>query len=327
VLPHFPYYLKGFEMAVKSITDAVSSKSQRIDKNDVTIVIPTLNEELALGVVIQNLLAEKYYNILVVDGISTDNTVAIAESLGIEVVQQKGLGKSGAIQTALKTVVTPYIIIIDGDNTYFPKDIHLLLPYLRYFKEVIGERKEGRENINSLNRIGNWIINRTFNFFFGTRMSDVCSGMYGLNVQFAKTLNLESKGFDIEVEIAAHVAEQGTLFQVPIDYGERLGQKKLQPWRDGFKIINTILKFARQYNSRIFSTIMIAGISFTATLLVYGWVALEWLRGIWHSEGFLLGLALLLISSQSFVISTIFSSQKYLEKKMIQEVLYSQMVL
>jgi len=70
-----------------------------IGKDLVTVVVPTFNEEQAIGLVIDELLEVGCKNVLVVDGYSVDGTVRVAESRGVRVVQQIGHGKTGALKT------------------------------------------------------------------------------------------------------------------------------------------------------------------------------------------------------------------------------------
>jgi len=219
-----------------------------INKDNFTIVIPVLNEEKGIGKVIQDVKKEGYHNILVVDGYSTDKTVSIASKNGVKVIFQKGVGKTGAIKTAIQHVKTPYFIIMDGDCTYNSKDIIKFLPHIQKYDEVIGARTIGRKNIPILNRFGNWIINQTFNLLFGTNLIDVCSGMYALKTNFAKKMTFKTKGFDVEVEIAAQTAINGRITHVPIKYFKRVGKQKLRPLQDGIHILRTILKLAIFYN-------------------------------------------------------------------------------
>ena len=104
-----------------------------------TIVLLTLNEEEAIGTVIDELKHEGYENILVVDGYSTDFTVKIAKEKGAKVVLQKGKGKTGAIKTAIELAKTPYILVMDADGTYNPKDIENFRGY-REFKELLAQQ-------------------------------------------------------------------------------------------------------------------------------------------------------------------------------------------
>jgi len=100
-----------------------------IGKDDVTVVIPTLNEEEAIGRVIGELRQAGYHNILVVDGYSTDGTVKVAELNGAFVVFQHSRGKCGAVETAIENVKAPFMLVMDGDCTYDPRDIESFLAH------------------------------------------------------------------------------------------------------------------------------------------------------------------------------------------------------
>jgi dolichol-phosphate mannosyltransferase len=286
-----------------------------IANDDVTIIIPTLNEEQAIAYVINEIRSQGFEKILVVDGDSIDKTVQIAENLNVEVVSQKGKGKTGALKTAIKRVDSPFMVVIDGDHTYVARDIDTILEYLKYYDQVIGARTNGRDNIKALNRFGNWAINKTFNLFFGTEMTDVCSGLYGLRRSFAEKMHLDTEGFDVEVEIAAQASMNGRIIEVPISYRERLGVQKLQPLRDGYQIMKTLMFLGFNYSPVIFCSTLLSCLAFPATLLLL-YTAIEWFGGTWHDGLALLGILMSLIGFQSLVLS-IFSVQ---QRRTVQEV-------
>ncbi len=219
--------------------------------DSVTIVIPVLNEEKAIGRVIKKVKEEGFYNILVVDGFSSDDTVSKASQNNVEVIFQKGKGKTGAIATAIKKVQTRYLVVLDGDCTYDPKDIENVVTPLRDVDLVIGVRALGRNHIPLFNRLGNRVINGIYNLLMGTKITDICSGMYGIKTDFARSLNFQTSGFDVEVEIVAQTTTYGTLIQVPIRYHERVGSQKLQPVKDGLNIIYRIFFMAMKYRLSI----------------------------------------------------------------------------
>ncbi len=209
----------------------------------VTIVIPTLNEQEAIGKVLDELFSMGLKNLLVVDGYSSDGTLDTAKKYPISVILQQGEGKAGALKTAFKNVKTPYMIVIDGDFTYDPSCIPRFLEHMQKYDQIIGVRNlDDKKNISVIHKLGNKIITKTFNALMGTNLSDVCSGMYTLKTEIAKDLELSSKGFDVEAEIAAQIASSGTITEVPINYRQRIGQQKLSTWKHGFKILSTILK-------------------------------------------------------------------------------------
>jgi len=210
----------------------------------VTVVIPVLNEEKAIARVIGKVKEEGYYNILVVDGFSSDATFFQAAKNGVKVIYQKGKGKTGAIETAIKNVETKYMVILDGDCTYDPRDIENVVSPLSNSDLVIGVRAFGRKNIPIFNRIGNRLINLIFNLLMGTNLQDVCSGMYSLKTDFSKNLTFKTEGFDVEVEIVAQASKYGKVAQVPIRYHDRVGLQKLQPVKDGLHIIFRVIVMA-----------------------------------------------------------------------------------
>jgi len=109
-------------------------------KQNVTVVIPTLNEAEAIREVIEEVRAEGYNNILVVDGYSTDRTDRIAFGNDVGLVYQHGIGKAGGVKTALEFAKTPFVLFMDGDGTYDPKDIWRLVNHTDHYAHVIGAR-------------------------------------------------------------------------------------------------------------------------------------------------------------------------------------------
>lgn len=214
----------------------------------VTVIIPVLNEENGIENVIMKVKSEGYQNILVVDGYSTDRTVYRAKKCGVQVIFQKGEGKTGAVETAIWNVKTPYMIFMDGDCTYDAKDIVNVVSQLENADLAIGVRTDGRDNIPLFNRLGNWFINCEFNILMGSTLSDVCSGIYGLRTEFARLLTFKTSGFSVEVEIAAQTVKYGVVAQVPVRFHDRVGQQKLQPVRHGLQIIFCVLKLAMSDN-------------------------------------------------------------------------------
>lgn len=293
----------------------------KLEKNDFTVVIPVLNEEDGIGQVIKRTKEEGYHNILVIDGYSADNTVEIAIGNDVNVIYQHGIGKTGAIKTAIEHIKTPYFVVMDGDCTYDPKDIKNFFPHILSNEEVIGCRTFGRDNISVLNRFGNWVINFVFNLFFGTNLIDVCTGLYALNTRFAKTLNLKTQGFEVEVEIAAQAATEGDVTQVPINYYPRVGQQKLKPFRHGTKILQSIWTLARLYNP-VFLFSILAALNIIPASFILIWVAMEWYKGVWHSGLALLGATLLIIATLALTLSTISTLLKRQEQRIIKKLKY-----
>lgn len=245
-------------------------------RQDLTIVIPTLNEESAIGQVIDELLKLGYRkdNILVVDGDSEDRTVEIARERGVRVIRQEGKGKADAIRTATKFIETPYTLVMDGDHTYDPKYVEEMLGHADRYEEVIGARTYGRGNIPAVHRFGNWALTKLFNLLFGTRLRDVCSGMYLIKTSVAKEMAGRSKGFGIEAEMAAAASLSGEVMDIPISYRRRIGRKKLSSLKDGLRIGIDMLRLSWSYNP-LFFIFGIASLALVPGLLLALWVGYE----------------------------------------------------
>lgn len=289
-----------------------------VPRDLVTVVVPTLNEEKSIGMVVDELRAEGYKRILVVDGYSSDRTVEVARSRGVEVIFQGGVGKAGAIRTAIERVSTPYMLIMDGDYTYNPKDISRLLEHAGMYDEVIGFRVN-RENIPLLHRVGNWIISQTFSLLMGLRIHDPCSGMYLLRTSMARRLELTSGGFDVEVEIAGQVASLGRILEVPVSYRKRVGRGKLRAWREGLRIIAAAVRVAWLYNPVFFFSILAALLAAPGLIILLHQLTLRYLYGAeaWSVGWAWFGLILLILGLQGLTVATVSLLLKRMERRIL----------
>jgi hypothetical protein len=289
----------------------------RILKNQVTVIIPTLNEAEAIGGVVGEVLAEGYKRVVVVDGYSTDLTAEEAKRAGASVIYQHSSGKSGAVKTGIENAETPYILFMDGDGTYDPKDIGRLLNHSDHYAHIIGARD--RKHATIARRFGNWVISKTFSALFSVKTEDVCSGMYLLETNRAKRYELEEPGFNVEVELAAISASNGTLTEVPITYRPRLGQSKLKAWQ-GLSILVGAYAVARRYNPILIYS-GLAGLSIIPAAIILAWTIYEQLTArIWHSGWALMGVMLLLVAAQAFTLAGVSMLIKHSLRQMTREI-------
>jgi len=290
----------------------------RLLKDSVTVVIPTLDEAEGMSKVIEEVKAEGYESVLVVDGYSTDRTPNIATANGVRVVYQHGSGKAGAVKTAIERVETPYMLFMDGDYTYDPKDISRLLNQGEHYSHVIGVRD--RRHIPRLHRLGNWVISQVFSLLFGVKVTDVCSGMYMLESEAAKKYTLKEGGFIAEIELAAQSVSKENLTEVPISYRPRIGTRKLNTWRDGLAILSAVFRLARRYNPILLYS-GLAGLSFVPAMLILTWVVLQQVtRRIFHSGWALAGMLMLLVAVQAFTLASVSILTKHSEERLTREI-------
>jgi dolichol-phosphate mannosyltransferase len=282
-------------------------------------VIPTLNEEAALGPLIQEAKSHGFEKIMVVDGYSRDGTTEVASKLGAEVVMQHGKGKAGALLTAFRVVTTPFLAVMDGDGSYNPADLLKFLPLLQNYDLIKGVRAMN-ENMSRLHRLGNRIITRTFDLLLGTSIGDVCSGMYMIRTDVVKTLNLEKHPLTVEQEIAAQVIQSsGSFTTVPIEYRMRSGGvSKTNTWRQGFRDLVTNFDLARTYNPIILFSAL-ATLVLIPAFGILGYAAILFLiRQGYHSGYFLAGLVLLVLGVQGLSVSTIAVLLRRIDRKLSQ---------
>ncbi|MCD4703996.1 MAG: S-layer glycoprotein N-glycosyltransferase AglJ, partial [Methanosarcinaceae archaeon] len=231
--------------------------------DEVCILIPTLNEEATIGELIKEFQSEGFSNILVIDGHSHDRTREIAEALDARVIIQSGKGKGQAVREAFQIIDEQYMVMIDGDGTYLPTDVHAVLePMLQGRADhVIGNRFANYEPaaFTRLNLLGNRILNKLFGFAYGIWLEDILSGYRGFTHKAISSYELNKTGFEIETEIAVEsVKKDLNTIVVPISYVARHEKAvtKLNPLQDGVKIGSTIYKMARLHNPMFYFGIM-----------------------------------------------------------------------
>ncbi len=212
----------------------------------VAIIIPTLNEERSIGKVIDDvpvvdLLTNGLKTVVyVIDGQSTDNTRQIAVDKGAQIILEERKGKGVAIQTAFKSVIADYVIMVDGDDTY---PIELATEMTRLLKTndvVIGSRLKGTIEpgaMTKLNVVGNTLLSLVARMLFGSHISDVCTGFWGFRSDTVRQLGLVAQGFDLEADMFAECVIKGySITEIPIAYRARQDRPKLSSINDGLKI-------------------------------------------------------------------------------------------
>lgn len=233
-----------------------------------TLVVPTLNESASIGHVIRSFraAAEKgnaelfakdpiRWEILVVDGRSTDDTAAIARAEGATVLMETRPGYGRAYRSGLAAASGEVIATADGDATYPVEEIPRLVRRLldEHLDFVSGDRLEriSREAMTTEHRIGNWVLN-TFAYIAyhtflkaipGGRLKDSQSGMWVFRREILPSLKLTQDGMPFSEELKLEVVIRGfRLLEVPIDYKERWGAPKLSSWRDGRRNIQFLFE-------------------------------------------------------------------------------------
>ena len=218
-----------------------------------TVLLPALNEENAIGDVIDSIPTEELaiagYNteILIVDGHSTDRTMEIARHKGAGVIMQSGRGKGFAVRTGFEKTCSDFLIMLDADGTYPSESIPAFLSLLENGADVVmGSRLLGqieRGSMSDMNRAGNRLLSFMASQLYGKTTTDICTGMWGFNRKAIQSLRLNSHGFEIEAEMFAQATKASlAISEIPINYGRRKGEAKLGSLRSGMNIALKILR-------------------------------------------------------------------------------------
>jgi glycosyltransferase involved in cell wall biosynthesis len=216
-----------------------------------TVIIPTLNEENNIKVIINELQDLGYQNILVIDGNSDDGTVQAARNLGVNVVNQAGKGKGAALRQAFSySGLGDWVIMMDADGSMDPKEIAGFLEPLRNGADVAkGSRfmRGGRtDDMTFIRKMGNKVFVFLVNMLIRSKYTDLCYGYAAFTRDALQKLNphLKSNSFEIETEIFMKAKLLGLhIKEVPSVEAPRLdGKTNLSAWKDGYRILKTIFR-------------------------------------------------------------------------------------
>jgi dolichol-phosphate mannosyltransferase len=268
-----------------------------VDREEVCVLLPAYNEAATVESVVTDFRDHGFGNVLVVDGGSTDDTYAIAESAGARVVEQSGTGKGQAIREAVRDHIdTEYILMADADETYRAADAETMLEPLfnGRAEHVIGDRFADMRPgaMSRLNQTGNRIINWVFSIIHGHQHRDILSGYRAFTRESFQRLSLSADGFGIETEIAVECVKHGVRTTVvPITYEPRPDESEtnLRPVRDGGLILMTLYRMAKTNNPLFyFGSVGFGSIGFGVLLAIY--VVYDWfINGISHEVIALVG--------------------------------------
>jgi glycosyltransferase involved in cell wall biosynthesis len=230
------------------------------ESGKVVVVIPALNEEQSIGVVLDEVkeaLQSYPLGMVVVDGQngSTDRTAYIASSRGAHVIRQPGMGYGDALQSgfqyACDELGAQIIVMMDADATYRGEDLAKMVNQIVMMDAdlVIGNRfadlKKG--SMTMINRIGNRILSLLAKKCLSVEVSDTQCGLRVLRADSWRRLDIRETGMAFAIEMIAQAEKAGCrILEVPIGYYPRIGVSKLSPFRDGFRILVTILRLSRR---------------------------------------------------------------------------------
>lgn len=225
-------------------------------KTKISVVVPAMNEARNIGHVLRR-LPEDLHEVILVDGNSHDKTIEAAEAAypGIRVLSQGGRGKGDAFRTGFAAVTGNLVVMLDADGSADPGEIPRFVEALEAGADFAkGSRfleGGGSADITRLRSLGNTFLSGTANILHSTHFTDLC---YGYNAFWARCLpfiSLDVPGFEVETLINLRIAGAGMkITEVPSYEADRLhGQSNLNTFRDGFRVLGTILRESRRRRS------------------------------------------------------------------------------
>jgi dolichol-phosphate hexosyltransferase len=246
----------------------------------ISVIIPTMNEPAIADVLHDVLDALKQYSVevIVVDK-SKDETAMRAAELGAKVIHQTGTGYGDAYLTGFKHISedTEIVVILDGDYTYDPYDIPKLLQPINDGADlVIGARFALMDKgaMSRRNALGNRMLTALLRSLYHVRVTDSQSGMRAIRRSALDRLRLQSPNMPFASEMIIEAQKENlAITEVPIRYRTRVGQAKLDPFRDAFSILSITVRLVRDYNPLVIFlpiglALMLAGLGYGTTILV-----------------------------------------------------------
>ena len=221
----------------------------------IAVVIPCLNEEATIGLVVRKfrtvLPAADLY---VVDNNSTDATERVAREAGATVLRETRRGKGHAVRKAFREVEADIYVLVDGDDTYPAEDApSLIQPILDGDADIVVATRlaeDMRSEFRWINRLGNRLLLGALNLVFGVRLTDLLSGYRVMTREYVKQAPILASGFELETELSILAFERDfRTVEIPVRLRSRPAgsHSKIRVLGDGFRILSAILTLLRDY--------------------------------------------------------------------------------
>jgi len=250
------------------------------DPSTVSIVIPAMNEELAIGDVVAQLrAAATWRDVLVIDDGSSDATGDRATAAGARVVRHPyNKGNGAAVKTGIRNAGGEYVLIIDADGQHSPDDALRLVSRLGEYDLVVGAR-DAATQATSARRGGNTLLNWLASYLTGRHIPDLTSGFRAARTTCLREfLHLLPNGFSTPTTTTLAFIKAGynVAFE-PIQARPRFGTSKIRFARDGARFFLILLKIVTLFSPlRIF--LPISGVAFVCGATYGIWNALVYGR-------------------------------------------------
>jgi len=261
-------------VATETTTSATADSSPRFAGCKIAVLVPCYNEEVAVAKVVRDFRAAlPEATVFVYDNNSTDNTAAAARAAGAEVYRETRQGKGFVVRRMFTDVEADIYVLVDGDATYDAPSVRKMIARLidERLDMVVGSRVHlEKAAYRAGHETGNRLLTGFVAWVFGPSFNDMLSGYRVFSRRFVKSFPVLSGGFEIETELTIHALEIGlAVAEIDTPYYARLegSSSKLNTWRDGFRILWTILQLYRAERPLPFYSIIGLGLAIISVAL------------------------------------------------------------
>lgn len=214
----------------------------------VSVIIPTLDEAENLPYVLPML--SRTYEVVIVDGGSTDGTLDVARRLAPEakIIRQTTRGKGNALTCGFAAASGDIIVMLDADGSArveeIPRFVDALVRGADFAKGSRHLRGGGSADFTALRKTGNRLLSSLVNLLFGTHYTDLCYGYNAFWARHLPALAVDCEGFEVETLINLRACKAGLVVVEVASYEDARihGTSKLNTFRDGYRVLRTILK-------------------------------------------------------------------------------------
>ncbi|MCS6800898.1 MAG: glycosyltransferase family 2 protein [Chloroflexota bacterium] len=221
-----------------------------MNRPTVSVIIPALNEAENLPYVLRDIPTEEVDEVILVDGHSTDDTVAVARAImpDIRVIEQPGKGKGDALRAGFEAATGDIVVAIDADGSTDPREIPVfvgaLLAGADYVKGSRFLQGGGTADMPLYRQQGNWGLTMLVRLLFGGKYTDLCYGYNAFWRRVLPLLALDADGFEIETLMNIRALRAGLkVAEVPSFEAPRIhGEGRLRAFPDGWRVLKTILR-------------------------------------------------------------------------------------
>lgn len=253
-----------------------SARPDGMSEISIAVLVPCKDEEAAVASVVSGFRSALPGAVIYVyDNNSTDRTLEVARAAGAITRTEPLQGKGHVVRRMFSDIDADVYVLVDGDDTYDAKSSPAMVAKL--VDEQLDMVNAAREEQNQGayrpgHRFGNALLTGMVALIFGNRFNDLLSGYRVFSRRYVKSFPALSEGFEIETELTVHALElRMPVAEVGTPYKDRPAGSvsKLKTYRDGIRILNTIVNLMKGERPLLFFSLAFAILALTSLILVY----------------------------------------------------------